>query len=264
MNAIYIAILVILIGVLILCAIRPKKTIVSVEAPSEVKVVETYRQYAEPTISVRGVRLTLPTSYGKYIFSDGSQEDAELRRLGVTLKAGPTVLNTVTVDKPQQLPTDNFFTTSEALRTNWYMSATGAGETVEIVIEDRETQYTSGDLRVEVQLSNSPDGMTVVMQPAIGVDISRPPRDILGVGKEDAITAPELAEGELFLKGLSYSPCETDNECLLQDELCLKSDIAEVKHSGRCLTKAACRYAADIDGTAAEVRCSSSIANIGS
>ena len=150
--------LVIILG-LCLCPKKMKTT------PMSKPKIEIYRREHASGIVVSGVVITFPTSYGKIIYSDGTEEDAELYDMRVRLKSGTTTLNTITVTTPQTLPSQ--FTSVDLDTSVWYMPSE-KGKKVRMTIEGQD--YTQGqDAIVEVGFRNQNVGDYVTVEKNFGI-----------------------------------------------------------------------------------------------
>ena len=160
-----------------------ERKIVSITAPSGGSIVETYVEYADPTIQVTGLRVTLPTSYGEYTFNDGTTEPAELTKMVLELRQGDRVLGKKEYTK----------TTANPPVADWFKVAQ-AGESFTIVLKDDLLNYVStetGVLEAVVSFTNDPAFEAAPATSSTPID--DPERFQTGTG--GAITGGEITEG---------------------------------------------------------------------
>ena len=197
--------IIIAIGVLLVVALvmffmfrtkpkKPEKTIVAITPPSGGEIAETYIEFADPSISVSGLSVTLPTNYGQYTYSDNSTGPAELVKLTIRLIQQDTLLGKREFFKQ---------TSPNAPLPNWFSEASGAGQNfiVEPPMLDTLAAYnpTGGQLRAEVEFQNDP--LLTAPGYKVSVDLQFTERYRTGLG--EALAGGAIGGGVASLSGVA-------------------------------------------------------------
>ena len=220
--------LVVLLLVLILgVCLSPKKVKTT---PVSTPEIELYRREHASGIVVTDAVITFPESYGKVIYTDGSDADAELSAMRIKLTYGRQA--EFPFNSSQRLSSGGGLTFTEVddgLNPAIWYKPSEQGKKIMLTFED--SFYLQGqDVILEVGFKN--EGM-------------------------DTYEIAQKNFGKPTGDGDKWSDCTADSQCA-EGLLCLKSDI---NGGGRCLSPGDCAWAANNDGTTPEDRCGYTVVN---
>ena len=132
---------------------KPEKTIVAITPPSGGEIAETYIEFANPTIEVTGLTVTLQADYGEWTYNDGTTKTAELTRMVLELRQGDEVLGNIVYERD----------TADPPLVDWYIEHEEGQPpktfTVPVALRDNLENYVPTDtspLKAYVSFTNDP------------------------------------------------------------------------------------------------------------
>lgn len=131
---------------------KPEKTIVAITPPSGGGIAETYIEFANPTIEVTGLNVTLPEDYGEWTYNDGTKKTAELTRMVLELRQGDEVLGNIVYERD----------TADPPLADWYIEHEEGQSPKEftVALRDDLINYDSSltsPLKAFVSFTNDPE-----------------------------------------------------------------------------------------------------------
>lgn len=201
---------------------KPEKTIVAITPPSGGGIAETYIEFANPTIEVTGLTVTLPEDYGEWTYNDGTKKTAELTRMVLELRQGDEVLGNIVYERD----------TADPPLADWYIEHEEgqSPKAFTVALRDNLENYVPTDtspLKAFVSFTNDPKFEAT--PETSNVTIDAPERFQTGTG---AITGGGITGGTA-----SYIGAPTGEDGALTGDYILVDDLdnrgewwAPIKH----------------------------------